>query len=58
MHTLKLICMTIAQLARQVWVFPQTVVDAVKKKRQRTVVNEDADERLDRLRNPSKYVGK
>jgi hypothetical protein len=58
MHTLKVICLTIVQLARQLWLFPQTVLDAARKKRRQPVVNEDATERLDRLRNPSKYVGK
>jgi hypothetical protein len=58
MHTLKLICLTILQLGKQVCLFPQTIADAVKKRRRRTVLEEGATERLDRLRNPSKYVGK
>jgi hypothetical protein len=57
MHTLKLICLSIAQLIKQVCLLPQTVADAIRKKR-RTVLTEDAAERLDRLRNPSKYVGR
>jgi hypothetical protein len=59
MHALKLICLTIIQLGKQVCLFPQTVADAVKQKRRQTVLaKEGAAERLDRLRNPSKYVGK
>jgi hypothetical protein len=38
--------------------FPQTVLQAIKKKRRRTVLTEEAAERLDRLRNPSNYLGK
>ena len=58
MDTLKHICLTVVQLVKQVGMLPQTIADAMKKKRLRTVVNEVAAERLDRLRNPSKYVGK
>ena len=58
MYILKLICMTIIQLIKQVWLLPQTVVDAIKQRRQQVVRNELEAERLDRIRNPSKYLGK
>ena len=58
MYLLKLICMTIIQLIQQVWLFPQTVANAVKHRRQQAVRNELEAERLDRIRNPSKYLGK
>ena len=58
MDILKHIWLTIVQLVKQVGLLPQTIADAVKKKRQHAVVTEVAAERLDRLRNPSKYVGK
>jgi len=58
MYVLKLICMTIIQLIRQVWLLPQTVTNAVKQRRQQAVRNELEAERLDRIRNPSKYLGK
>ena len=58
MHTLKLICLTIIQLAKQAWALPQTLATAVKHKRRRTAVDELEIERLDRIRNPSKYLGK
>jgi protein-S-isoprenylcysteine O-methyltransferase Ste14 len=37
---------------------PQSIVNAVKQRRRRTVLNESEAERLDRIRNPSKYLGK
>lgn len=58
MHILKLICLTIGELAKQVWLFPGTVAANLRKRRRRTEVNELEVERLDRIRNPSKYLGK
>ena len=58
MNILKLICMTIFQLIKQVWLLPQTIVNAIKQKRREMVRNELEAERLDRIRNPSKYLGK
>jgi hypothetical protein len=58
MKTLKLICLTILQLLKQAWLLPQTVANAVKQRRRQVVLNEHEVERLDRIRNPSKYLGK
>ncbi len=58
MNTLKLIILTIFQLAKQAWSLPQSVADAVKQRRRRAVRNELEIERLDRIRHPSKYLGK
>ena len=58
MHTLKLICLTIIQLVKQAWLLPQSVVNAVKQRRRQIVLNELEAERLNRIRNPSKYLGK
>jgi len=58
MYLLKFICMTIIQLIKQVWLFPQTVANAVTQRREQAVRNELEAERLDRIRNPSKYLGK
>jgi hypothetical protein len=58
MNTLKLIRLTIVQLARQAWFLPQSVANAVKQRRRLAVRNELEAERLDRIRNPSKYLGK
>ena len=58
MNTLKLICLTIIQLIKQAWLLPQSVAIAVKQRRRQTVLNELEAERLDRIRNPWKYLGK
>ena len=58
MHTLKLIGMTIIQLAKQVWLLPQSIAKAVHQRQRQVVLNEQEVERLDRIRNPSKYRGK
>jgi hypothetical protein len=58
MQALKLIWLTIVQTAKQAWLFPQTVMLAVKQRRRQSARNELEIERLDRIRNPSKYRGK
>ena len=58
MRILKIICFTIGELAKQVWALPATVAASFRKRRRLAEVNEVEAERLDRLRNPSKYVGK
>ena len=58
MHILKFICLTIIQLAKQVWLLPQAIAMAVQQWRRQTVLEALEAERLDRIRNPSKYLGK
>jgi len=58
MNTLKLICLTTMLLVKQAWLLPQSIALAIKQRRQQTVLNELEVERLDRIRNPSKYRGK
>jgi hypothetical protein len=58
MYILKLICLPIIQLVKQVWLLPQSVANAVKQRRLLAARNELEAERLDRIRNPSKYLGK
>lgn len=58
MKTLKLICMTIIQLIKQACQLPQSIVNAVEQRQQRAVRNKLEAERLDRIRHPSKYLGK
>ncbi len=58
MNMLKLIGFTFIQLVKQAWSLPQTISNAVKHRQQQTIVNELETERLDRIRNPSKYRGK
>jgi len=54
----KLVCLTIFQLAKQAWLLPQSIANAVQQRRQKTVLKELEVERLDRICNPSKYCGK
>jgi len=58
MHTLKLMRQAIIHLLKQVWLLPQSVAIAVKQRRRQIVLNGLEAERLDRIRNPSKYLGK
>jgi hypothetical protein len=55
---LKHIFLTLFHLARQVWLIPQTVAEATRQRRRQVILNEQEAERLDRIRNPSKYLGK
>ncbi len=58
MNKLKLICQTMVQLVKQAWSLPREAAIAVRQRRRRSVLNEHETERLDRIRNPSKYLGK
>ncbi len=58
MNILKIICLAIIQLVKKAWLLPQHVANAVKQTRRQAVLNELEVERLDRIRNPSKYLGK
>lgn len=58
MHILKVICLTIIELVKQAWAFPATVAANFRKKRRVAEVNEVEAERIDRIRHPSKYLGK
>jgi hypothetical protein len=46
------------QLAKQIWLLPTTIVKFGKQRRRQAVLNGHEAERLDRIRNPSKYRGK
>ena len=58
MHVLKLICQMTAGLFKQAWLFPHTVALAHRQRRRQFALNVIEAERLDRIRNPSKYLGK
>jgi hypothetical protein len=58
MHTLKLIYLAILKLVKQAGLLPQSVANAVRQRRARIVWKGLEAERLDRIRNPSKYLGK
>jgi hypothetical protein len=58
MNTLQRIYRTIIRVLKQACLFPQTVANVVQQRRRQVVRNELEAERLDRIRNPSKYRGK
>ena len=58
MNTQNHICMTFIQLIKQIALLPQTIANIFKKRQRQAALNELETERLDRIRNPSKYRGK
>ena len=57
MNTLKLICLTLIQLTKT-GSRSRTVAQTIRQVRQQAMDAEWEVERLDRIRNPSKYLGK
>jgi hypothetical protein len=55
---LKFICMKLAHLVQQVWLLPHTIANAFEQRRRQAALDVDEAERLDRIRNPDKYLGK
>lgn len=58
MYLLKLVCLTIVQLIKQAWLLPRSIATAVRLRRRQMASNASEVERLDRIRHPSKYLGK
>jgi hypothetical protein len=58
MNKLKLICLTIVELVKQALLLPQTIALAVQQRRLLLARRLSETERLDRIRNPSKYRGR
>ena len=58
MNPLSHFCLTVGRLFKQACLLPQTIADASRQRQQQEVLNELEAERLDRIRNPSKYRGK
>jgi hypothetical protein len=58
MHIFELIGRTAIGLFKQAWLLPQSIAFALKQKRRHFALNLLEAERLDRIRNPSKYLGK
>jgi hypothetical protein len=58
MQALKLLFQTAANLLKQVWLLPHSAAVALRQRRRRSALNLLEVERLDRIRNPSKYLGK
>ena len=58
MHALRPLRQAIIHLLKQAWLLPQCGAIAVKQRRRQNVLDGIEAERLDRIRNPSKYLGK
>ena len=58
MRVLKLICLTLVGLLKQAGLFPHSIAVALRQRRRQIALDALEDERLDRIRNPSKYLGK
>jgi hypothetical protein len=58
MYLVKVIWLTIVNLTKQVWLLPHNIVLAVQQRREQITRREFETERLDRIRNPSKYAGR
>lgn len=58
MRTLKLICLTVVHAVQQVWSALKAITITIQQRSLQAARNELEAERLDRIRNPSKYRGK
>jgi uncharacterized membrane-anchored protein len=58
MYIIKFLFLTIVNVVKQIWLLPQTVSLAFQQKRRQSARQQFETERLDRIRNPSKYLGK
>jgi len=58
MRLIKLTCLTLVNLAKQLWLLPQAIGLALQQRRRQLARDEFETERLDRMRNPAKYLGK
>ena len=58
MRMLRYIGQMTVGLFRRAWLLPQAVAAALEQRRRQFALNVLEAERLDRIRNPSKYLGK
>ena len=58
MHILKLFCLTLFQFIKAALLLPRSVVNAIRQRRRQIAQDASDAERLDRIRNPSKYLGR
>ena len=58
MQVLKLIYQATVGLFKQAWLLPHTVAVVLRQRRRQSALDVREAERLDRLRHPSKYLGK
>jgi hypothetical protein len=58
MKQLKHFCLAIVEIARGLLLLPVTIATGFRHRHERAAINDLEIERLDRIRNPSKYRGK
>ena len=58
MYAFKLIYLTIVEWVKQAWLLPQTIALALQQRRRQLTRQQFETERLDRICNPSKYLGR
>ena len=58
MYIIKFLFLTIVNAVKQIWLLPQTVSLALRQRRRQFARQQFETERLDRIRNPSKYLGR
>jgi len=58
MEMFKTFYRTITVVAKQAWLLPRSLSIATRLRRRQVAREEFETERLDRIRNPSKYLGK
>ena len=58
MKKMKLVWLTMVQLAKRVCQVPRKIVNAGKQRQRQLILKKREAERLDRICNPSKYRGK
>ena len=58
MQVLNFIRQAIVGLIKKVWWLPRTIAMAAKQRRRQIILDDLEAERLDRIRNPLKYLGK
>ena len=58
MYMFELIGLTILNLVKQALALPETLMITLQQRREQALRDHDDTERLDRIRNPSKYLGR
>jgi hypothetical protein len=58
MQCLKFVCRTMVWSLKALWQLPHSAVCVLEQMRNQYALNRREAERLDRIRNPAKYVGK
>ena len=58
MNVIKQVCLSLANLVKALLLLPQVAWAALQHRRRMSAKNQFEAERLDRIRNPAKYLGR